>query len=217
MTPSGISMRQEETPEAKASRIGMESEARGLAKPLTKEEIDAASSGKTVLNSLENLQQMVAGGATQPRGLAQKLKPIPFVGDIAHYLQQKAVDSNSPWMVSKDPIAERFQSETTGLKSNIPFTKGGKALTPMEARRIDVLLETAGKSDDRIKRDYQLFQDEFGMKLGLFEKPSRKSIPTLGRAMSNAGKIKTFSSEDEAIKSGYKGEAMINGQLADIT
>lgn len=213
--PGGISMKQEETPEARSSRIGMEAEARGQGKPLTREEIDATSAGSTVLTSLGNLQEMVQGGATQPRGLAKKLKPIPFVGDVARYAQQKAVDAGVPWMVSKDPVGERMQSEITAMKANIPFTKGGKQLTKTEAKRIDVLLDTAGKSDDRINRDYQLFNDEFGIKLGLFESPSRSSIPRLTKNVGS--KVKAFSSEEEALKSGFKGEAMINGRFADIS
>ena len=213
--PGGISMKQEETPEARVSRIGMEAEARGQGKPLTREEIDAASAGSTVLTSLGNLQEMVRGGATKPRGLARKLKPIPFVGDVANYAQQKAVDAGIPWMVSKDPVGERLQSEITAMKANIPFTKGGKQLTKTEAKRIDILLNTAGKSDERIQRDYQLFRDEFGIKLGLFESPSRSSIPRLTKNVGS--RIKAFASEDEALNSGYKGEAIINGRIADIS
>ena len=208
--PGGISMKQEETPEARSSRIGMEAEARGAGKPLTKEEIDAVSAGGTVLGSLGNIQELVKGGATRPRGM---LKAIPYLGG---YIQQKMIDKGEPWMVSKDPISEKMQSEMTSLKSNIPFTKGGKQLTPMEAKRVDVLLETAGKSDKRIQSDYETFKNEFGAKLGLFEQPTRRSIPGLMKK-SMSGGVKSFASEEEALKSGYKGEAIINGNLATIS
>jgi len=70
-----------------------------------------------------------------------------------------AIDFGFPIAVSGKQ--ERLQSEINNLKARIPFAKGGKQLTPFEAKILFRLLNLFGKEDTTIIRDYQRFVKEF--------------------------------------------------------
>ena len=54
---------------------------------------------------------------------------------------------------SKDDALQAFQSDINNLKRLIPFTDGGKQLTPFEAKRVFALLNTTGKNDRQLETD----------------------------------------------------------------
>ncbi len=61
----------------------------------------------------------------------------------------------------RDKELQRFQSDLQSLKADIPFLRGGKQLTPMEAKRVDMLLDPLGKDEERYANDIQTFMNEF--------------------------------------------------------
>ena len=50
------------------------------------------------------------------------------------------------------------------MKADIPFLRGGKQLTPMEAKRVDILLDPTGKSDKTKLENIDKFEKEFGLR-----------------------------------------------------
>ena len=67
-------------------------------------------------------------------------------------------------------------ADLNALKADIPFLRGGKQLTPTEAKRVDKLLNPFGKKPNVYKRDIEIFQKEFYtgkeiMKHGALAKP----------------------------------------------
>lgn len=66
-----------------------------------------------------------------------------------------------PYILAQDQQVQDLKSELVYMKAAIPFLRGGKQLTPMEAKRIDVMLNPFGKNKETYKKDIQRFQDEF--------------------------------------------------------
>jgi hypothetical protein len=64
------------------------------------------------------------------------------------------------WMIN-DKDVQDIKSNISAVKGDIPFLRGGKQLTPTEAKRVDILLNPFGKSDEIYTRDIQQFLDEF--------------------------------------------------------
>jgi len=54
-----------------------------------------------------------------------------------------------------------YSAQISKLKALIPFARGGKALTGTEAKRVDILLNPAGKTDEQQVQDLQDFRAEF--------------------------------------------------------
>lgn len=73
--------------------------------------------------------------------------------DIERTARQGIVDSGNALLTSKDDKLQAFQSDINNLKRLIPFTDGGKQLTPFEAKRVFALLNTTGKNDLQIEKD----------------------------------------------------------------
>lgn len=73
--------------------------------------------------------------------------------DIERTARQGIVDSGVAMLSSQDPTLQAFQSDINNLKRLIPFTDGGKQLTPFEAKRVFALLNTTGKNDLQIEKD----------------------------------------------------------------
>jgi hypothetical protein len=66
-----------------------------------------------------------------------------------------------PFFAIGDQDLQYFKSSLNKLKGDIPFLRGGKQLTPMEAKRVDVLLNPFGKTKDTYQRDLETFKNEF--------------------------------------------------------
>ena len=66
-----------------------------------------------------------------------------------------------PAFIKDNSSMEDVQSEIKALKSDIPFIRGGKQLTPEEGKRVDYLLNPFGKSDERYQKDLDIFNKEF--------------------------------------------------------
>ena len=73
--------------------------------------------------------------------------------DIERTARQGIVDSGNAMLSSRDERLQAFQSDMNNLKRLIPFTDGGKQLTPFEAKRVFALLNTTGKNDQQIEKD----------------------------------------------------------------
>jgi len=72
---------------------------------------------------------------------------------IARTARQAIADSDNTLLSSQDPELQSFQQELANLRRLIPFTDGGKQLTPFEAKRVFALLNTTGKNNKQIKKD----------------------------------------------------------------
>ena len=155
--------------------LNQDGDTRTTFKPLSIEKQNQKNSAQRIMPALNEYESLIDQGATKARGLYKYANNIPLMPGMGAYAQQKAVDSGVPFLVSGDKMSEDLQGAITRLKADIPFTRGGKALTPTESSRIDALLNTAGKSDSRIKRDIQIFQQEFAGKAGVMPAGNKKS------------------------------------------
>lgn len=72
---------------------------------------------------------------------------------ISRTARQAIADSDNTLLSSQDPALQSFQQELANLRRLIPFTDGGKQLTPFEAKRVFALLNTTGKNNKQIKKD----------------------------------------------------------------
>lgn len=72
---------------------------------------------------------------------------------ISRTVRQGIADSDNTLLSSQDPELQSFQQELANLRRLIPFTDGGKQLTPFEAKRVFSLLNTTGKNNPQIKKD----------------------------------------------------------------
>jgi hypothetical protein len=66
-----------------------------------------------------------------------------------------------PYLLAQDQDVQDLKSELVYMKAAIPFMRGGKQLTPMEAKRIDVMLNPFGKNKETFKKDINRFENEF--------------------------------------------------------
>lgn len=66
-----------------------------------------------------------------------------------------------PFIAIKDQNIQDLKSSLNRLKADIPFSRGGKQLTPMEAKRVDVLLNPFGKTKETRDQDLDRFKEEF--------------------------------------------------------
>lgn len=74
-------------------------------------------------------------------------------GDFVRTARQGIADSTNALLSSKDPKLQAFQQALNTLKKTLPFTEGGKQLTPFEAKRVFALLNVTGKTDEQIIKD----------------------------------------------------------------
>jgi len=66
-----------------------------------------------------------------------------------------------PYLAIQDQGVQDFKSNLVALKADIPFLRGGKQLTSTEAKRVDILLNPLGKSEETYRRDIETFKKEF--------------------------------------------------------
>lgn len=120
---------------------------------------------------------------------------------------------NVPFMLAQDPDVQSLKSEIIYLKAAIPFLRGGKQLTPMEAKRIDAMLNPFGKKKEIYKKELERFQDEFMvgaevMKYGVNAPLMRKLIKTHRKKLSSETENVSTPSSD----SGYSSYLRAIGQ-----
>lgn len=75
------------------------------------------------------------------------------LGDVGRTMRQAMVDSGHPLATYSDKDLQSLQSDFNGLKTQIPFSFGGKTLTPTEKEVVFRLLNTTGKADNIILKD----------------------------------------------------------------
>jgi hypothetical protein len=66
-----------------------------------------------------------------------------------------------PYILAQDQDVQSLKSELNYLKADIPFLRGGKQLTPTEAKRVDTMLNPFGKNKETFKKDIARFEEEF--------------------------------------------------------
>lgn len=81
--------------------------------------------------------------------------------------RQSIIDSDNTMLSSQDAKLQSFQQDLANLKRLIPFTDGGKQLTPFEAKRVFALLNTVGKNDAQASKDINRAVDIVMRKGGL--------------------------------------------------
>jgi len=131
-------------PEGAATMAGAETRARESAKPYNLEEGKVVASRGTVGNAITELGKLVDKGATDG------------------FMRQSAVDIGNPLLTSQMSSDTRDAlNYMNHLKNLIPFARGGKQLTPFEAKLVFRLVNTQGKTRTQIKRDLNVYKREF--------------------------------------------------------
>lgn len=112
-----------------------------------------------------------------------------------------------PYILERDPDVQSLKSDLVYLKAAIPFLRGGKALTPAEAKRVDIMLSPFGKNRETYKKDLQRFQNEFTagadiMKFGVNSGLMKKLIKGK-QGQSSTEKQPSHNNELQSLKSKY--------------
>lgn len=122
-------------------------------KPKTLEEAKALAGSEVVASAVGNIVNI----------LDKEEKEMDF-------FQQVIIDSGNQVLATGE--TEDFISELNALKAIIPFAKGGKQLTPFEAKQLFRLVEVKGKKKETIKKDLKRFGIEFNkLREGIGEEP----------------------------------------------
>lgn len=126
-------------------KAGMvETAGREAGKPLNMEESRTASAAGTIDTAIENISKLIDKGALKGLG------------------SQTMTDLGNPLLASGMPdITREALQSMNQLKNLIPFARGGKQLTPYEAKLVFRLLNTQGKTPSMIKRDLNVYKKEF--------------------------------------------------------
>lgn len=115
-------------------------------KPLTEAEQNIITAGSRMRSSLETFRSAVNDGK------------------LDNFLNQVATKQSVPYWVVGNQELQDVKNALDNLKSDIPFLRGGKQLTPLEARRVDILLDPTGKSKKTILANIDKFEKEFGLR-----------------------------------------------------
>ena len=108
---------------------------------------------------LTDTEQAAVAGSTAIEPVVERILATVRGGiygqgnDVERTVRQGIVDSGNALLSSKDTKLQSFQSDINNLKRLIPFTDGGKQLTPFEAKMVFALLNTTGKNDQQIETD----------------------------------------------------------------
>jgi hypothetical protein len=158
---------------------------------LTQEQGLSIAGAENVEKDVTALKSLIEKHAGEPGAIAKTTLPYLFVGGDT----------------------EEIKRLSDQLRARIPFAKGGKQLTPFEAKTLFALLPQPGQSKDTITRNLDSFVTEFN-RIGEI---ATKGTAGIGQTQQNqGGGVKSFSSEQEALASGVKGEVIINGRKARI-
>lgn len=115
-----------------------------LGKPLTLDESRVVAASGTISSAVNNLVRMVDEGV------------------LDSLVTQSLVDWGRPeaTMLLDEDIRDAVVV-MNNLKNLIPFARGGKQLTPFEAKLVFRLIDTKGKTRKQIKRDLMVYKKEF--------------------------------------------------------
>lgn len=128
------------------SKSGVTEQSVSKPEDLTESEKNYVTTSDRVLKSLDALQNTVY----------PKLDAMKSDKNWASFQAQKV-----PYALIGDQNIQDFKSALTQLKADIPFLRGGKQLTATEAKRVDILLDPFGKTEETRQKDVQRFKDEF--------------------------------------------------------
>lgn len=113
---------------------------------LTKEEKEYITTAERIKTSISDLKDNI----------------YPRLEKMGGYADWQSLQAQSvPFVGIKNQNIQDFKSQLTRLKADIPFLRGGKALTPQEGKRVDILLNPFGKSKQTRDEDLTRFQKEF--------------------------------------------------------
>lgn len=143
-----------ENPEARAKIAAMETEAREGAKPLSMEASRVYGNTETINNAIDNITKL-----------------LDETGDLG-VTQQARVDFGQP--LATGGKLKDITLTMNRLKNLIPFSRGGKQLTPFEAKLVFRLLNTVGKSNKQIKSDLEVYRTEFNKMVEAITTPRGK-------------------------------------------
>ncbi len=125
-----------------------------------------AGEKETILNKVPDLTQeekqyVVASQriVKSTDGILNKFKDI-YTKKGNSFWRQVQVEK-LPYLMVRDQDLQYIKSSLLKLKGDIPFLRGGKQLTPMEAKRVDVLLNPFGKNEKTYRKDLEQFKTEF--------------------------------------------------------
>jgi len=113
-------------------------------------------------------------------------------GKLSGLWQQIQTGQKVPYTAVKNQDIQDVKNAIDNLKADIPFMRGGKQLTPMEARRVDVLLDPTGKSQKTILANIDKFEKEFGLREYLATQGKRGKV-TLQKARETMGASGSYS------------------------
>lgn len=114
-----------------------------LNRELTGDERQDVASARSLEPSITSIKSMISKGIFNS----------PQYGDIGRTTKQALTDLGHPLATSQFPELQDLQSEFNNVKTQLPFTFGGKNLTPTEKDLVFRLLNTTGKSDKIIVND----------------------------------------------------------------
>jgi len=131
-------------PEGAGAMAGAETRARESGKPYNLEEGKVVASQGTIKSAITELGKLVDKGA------------------VDGIMAQSAVDMGNPVLTSyMNSDTRNALNYMNHLKNLIPFARGGKQLTPYEAKLVFRLVNTQGKTRAQVKRDLAVYEREF--------------------------------------------------------
>ncbi|MBF0443888.1 MAG: hypothetical protein HQK54_18410 [Oligoflexales bacterium] len=129
-----------------ATRQGVKEEPVSKPEDLTETEKNYMTTSDRVMKSLDALKSDV----------------YPKLDNMGGNKDWQAFQAQSlPFALIGDQNIEDYKSALTQLKADIPFLRGGKQLTATEAKRVDILLNPFGKSEETRMKDIERFRSEF--------------------------------------------------------
>lgn len=109
---------------------------------LDESQTSAVAGAQALEPIVSKIEQQLQGGVLNSK-----------LGKIGRTMRAGLADSKEYLLTSLDPKLQSFQSDLNALKKTLPFTEGGKQLTPFEAKQVFALLNITGKSNEQIVND----------------------------------------------------------------
>lgn len=153
-----------------------------LNQKLTESEQSSVAGVKSLEPSLAKIEENISSVIPDSEGA---------VSNVKRTVKQAILDSGEPILTGGDQKLQSLQSDLNTLKSQLPFTAGGKQLTGTEKKLVFKLLNITGKSNETITSDlnkaFQILREKEKLATGgansaksneAQEKPSKtNSIP----------------------------------------